>query len=87
MILCPAIACPRTLLPLTLGGPALPQGHPAYPPFVPMAQDGQNIDRVLGEMADQGLKGQVYSREEVMEKYLSGGGGPMDGSGGPHDEL
>jgi hypothetical protein len=35
-----------------------------------MAPDAQNIDRVMGEMADSGLKGQMYTREELMEKYM-----------------
>ena len=31
----------------------------------------QDVERILGEMADQGLRGKMYTREEAMEKYLS----------------
>jgi len=49
--------------------PSLPKGHKAYPPFKVAVAGEQNIDRVMGQMADNGLRGKVYSREELMEKY------------------
>lgn len=47
-----------------------------------MAPDAQNIDRVMGQMADSGLKGQMYSREELMEKYMGEMGMDADDLGG-----
>ncbi|KAL4535078.1 hypothetical protein Ndes2526B_g05990 [Nannochloris sp. 'desiccata'] len=62
--------------------PSLPSGHKAYPKFQVMAPDAQNIDRVMGQMADSGLKGQMYSREELMEKYMGEMGMDADDLGG-----
>lgn len=47
-----------------------------------MAPDAQNIERVMGQMADSGLKGQMYSREELMEKYMGEIGMDADDLGG-----
>lgn len=44
-----------------------------------MAPDGQNLDRIMGEMADSGLKGKMYSREDLMEKYMGELGMDADG--------
>jgi hypothetical protein len=66
--------------------PSLPSGHKAYPKFLAMAPDAQNIDRVMGQMADSGLKGQMYSREELMEKYMDELGTDPSSLGGK-DEL
>jgi hypothetical protein len=60
----------------------LPSGHKAYPTFQAMAPDAQNIERVMGQMADSGLKGQMYSREELMEKYMGEIGMDADDLGG-----
>ena len=71
---------------------AVPSGHKAYPPFVAMAVNGQNVDRILGEMADKGLRGQMFSKDDLMKKYASGELGPetlsdMEGYGGSDGEL
>ena len=39
------------------------------------AGEDVDVERVLGEMADQGLRGKMYTREEAMEKYLAEAGG------------
>lgn len=41
-----------------------------YPAFKAKDPEEQNIERVLGEMADQGLRGNMFTREEAMEKYM-----------------
>jgi len=41
-----------------------------YPAFQAKDPQEQNIERVLGEMADQGLRGNMFTREEAMEKYM-----------------
>lgn len=43
----------------------------AYPKFEGKDPKEQNIERVLGEMADQGLRGNMFTREEAMEKYMA----------------
>lgn len=53
------------------------QDHVPYPDFVRKDASDQNIERVLGEMADQGLKGNIFSREEAMEKYMGEMGDDM----------
>jgi hypothetical protein len=44
----------------------------AYAPFVERTEaDGsQDVERMLGEMADQGMRGQMFTREEAIEKYM-----------------
>jgi hypothetical protein len=54
-----------------------------YPSFKSRDPSEQNIERVLGEMADQGLRGNMFTREEAMEKYMMEAG--MSGYG--HDDL
>ena len=39
------------------------------------AGEDVDVERVLGEMSDQGLRGKMYTREEAMEKYLAEAGG------------
>jgi len=69
------------------------QNHAPYPPFTPRHADAQNLDRVMGEMSEKGLKGRMYTREELMEKYMGeleqaqedaeaaeGGGAPAGGA-------
>lgn len=58
-------------------GPKLPKDHIPYPAFERKDANDQNIERVLGEMADQGLKGNIFSREEMLEKYMSEMGDDM----------
>lgn len=41
-----------------------------YGVFVAREDGDQDVERILGEMADQGLRGKMYTREEAMEKYL-----------------
>lgn len=45
-------------------------GFVPYPAFEAKDPKDQNIERVLGEMADQGLRGNMFTREEAMEKYM-----------------
>ena len=62
-----------------------------------MAPDGQNLDRILGSMADAGMKGQMYSRDDLMNKQMgemgmADGGDPGDfaqnyGGAGGKQEL
>lgn len=63
------------------------QNFSPYGKFVPRNADDQNIERVLGEMEDQGLKGNLFSREEVLEKYMSEMGVDGEGDFGMPDEL
>jgi type IV pilus biogenesis protein CpaD/CtpE len=54
------------------GNEASPAGnHPlkSYPPFKPLAigHEKQNMDKVLGEMEDAGLRGKVWTREELEQ--------------------
>ena len=42
-----------------------------YGAFLAREDGEQDVERILGEMADQGLRGKMYTREEAMEKYLS----------------
>lgn len=54
------------------GNQALPARNLAlksYPPFKPLAtgHEKQSMDRVLGEMEDAGLRGKVWSREELEQ--------------------
>ena len=41
-----------------------------YGAFLPRKEGEQDVERILGEMADQGLRGKMYTREEAMEKYM-----------------
>jgi hypothetical protein len=47
----------------------VPSDHVPYPPFKPMAQGAENLERMMGEMEDQGLKGKMWSREDLMDRY------------------
>lgn len=49
-------------------------GFVPYPAFQAKDPQEQNIERVLGEMADQGLRGNMFTREEAMEKYMAEAG-------------
>ena len=49
------------------------RGSDVYGEFV-VREAGEDVERVLGEMADQGLRGKMYTREEAMEKYLAEAG-------------
>lgn len=50
------------------------EGFVPYPAFQAKDPQEQNIERVLGEMADQGLRGNMFTREEAMEKYMAEAG-------------
>lgn len=39
------------------------------PAWAPADPDDSNLEKMMGEMNDQGLRGQVYSREELLQKY------------------
>lgn len=65
-------ACPASKAPL-------PSGWSKYPPFTRLNSESQNLERMMGEMGDAGLRGQMYSREELMEKYMNE---DMHGMGG-----
>lgn len=52
-----------------------------------MGAGDQNIERVLGEMADNGMRGQVWSREELMEKYKHELGRDPGEAGGAADDA
>ena len=54
----------------SLGG--LDHNGAVYGAFVPREAGAQDVERILGEMADQGLRGKMYTREEAMEKYMAG---------------
>jgi hypothetical protein len=62
---------PCTYSPLSPPPPGLcAQGHAPYPPFQPRAAGAQNVDRMVGEMAEKGLSGRMYSREDLLDKYM-----------------
>ena len=50
-----------------------------YGAFLPRKEGEQDVERILGEMADQGLRGKMYTREEAMEKYMLEMGDGFDG--------
>lgn len=62
---CDAGAMDETVDGGTAGGTA-----ETYGVFVAREDGDQDVERILGEMADQGLRGKMYTREEAMEKYL-----------------
>ncbi|KAL4458892.1 hypothetical protein ABPG75_013757 [Micractinium tetrahymenae] len=49
--------------------PPLPKDREPGPPFSPQREDDQNLERMMGQMQDSGMRGQLWSREELMEKY------------------
>ncbi|KAL6784335.1 CGL26 [Auxenochlorella protothecoides x Auxenochlorella symbiontica] len=61
--------------------PPLPAGWSPYPAWERKAADGQDLDRVMGEMSDQGLRGKMYSREELTQQ-LEGLGEEEEEEGG-----
>jgi hypothetical protein len=48
--------------------PRLPKDHPGYPKFEEKGS-GDDMEKVLGQMSDQGLKGKVWSRDELMKQF------------------
>lgn len=56
----------------------LPKGREPGEPFKVREPDAQNVDKMLGEMNDKGLKGSMYSRAEILEKYGMGGDMALD---------
>lgn len=61
--------------------PPLPAGWSPYPAWERKAADVQDLDRVMGEMSDQGLRGKMYSREELTQQ-LEGLGEDEEEEGG-----
>lgn len=55
----------------------LRKGHAPYPAFKVLA-DEQNPERILGEMEDAGLKGRIWSKEDLLERYMAEAGLGMD---------
>ncbi|KAL4423179.1 hypothetical protein ABPG77_000312 [Micractinium sp. CCAP 211/92] len=49
--------------------PPLPRDREPGPPFSPQKEGDQNLERMMGQMQDSGMRGQLWSREELMEKY------------------
>lgn len=47
------------------------QNHKPYPPLVARNPDDQNVEKIMGEMEDNGLRGKIWSREELMQRYLN----------------
>lgn len=64
--------CPST------AGP-LPSGHTGYPSFKVVKPEEPNMEKMMGEMQEAGLKGKMWSREELMEKYGDELGADADG--------
>lgn len=52
------------------------KNHTPYPAFKPRG-DQQNMDKMLNEMESQGMKGQMWSREELMKQYMGDGEGTL----------
>ncbi|PSC76262.1 DUF3456 domain [Micractinium conductrix] len=62
--------------------PPLPKGRTPGPAFQPKGEGDADLDRVMGQMQDQGMKGSLWSREELMAKY----GMPEGAEGSDNDE-
>ncbi|KAL4859125.1 hypothetical protein ACK3TF_000897 [Chlorella vulgaris] len=49
--------------------PKASRGRQPGLPFEPMRDGDQNLERVMGEMEDKGMKGSLYSRDDLLAKY------------------
>lgn len=48
----------------------VPKSRVPSAPFTPRTAEVANLDKMMGEMAEQGMKGQVYSKDDVLKQYL-----------------
>ena len=56
--------------------PPLPKDRAPGPPFKPASQ-GDGIDRMLGQMEETGMRGSLYSRDQLLEQFKEMGEGEL----------